>query len=88
VPQTDDDLSPILPRSLHRPVAVTEGSATRNLNEIGVRLWTDRSVDQDRELNRNRTQPTFVDDEVRTPPGLQIAARAETIPPWNARRSR
>ena len=34
----------ILPRSRHLPVAVTEGSLTENLNEIGVRLWTDRSV--------------------------------------------
>jgi hypothetical protein len=30
----------ILPRSLHLPVGVTDGSATENLNEIGVRLWT------------------------------------------------
>ena len=31
------------PRSRHLPVAVTDGSLTENLNEIGVRLWTDRS---------------------------------------------
>ena len=31
---------PILPRSLQRPRASTEGRATENLNEIGVRLWT------------------------------------------------
>jgi hypothetical protein len=31
----------ILPRSLHRPVAVTEGSLTENTNKTGVRLWTD-----------------------------------------------
>jgi hypothetical protein len=30
----------ILPRSLQRPVAVVEGSLTKNLNKIGVRLWT------------------------------------------------
>jgi hypothetical protein len=30
----------ILPRSRHLPVAVTEGSLTRNLNKTGVRLWT------------------------------------------------
>jgi hypothetical protein len=29
----------LLPRSLHLPVAVVEGSLTQNLNEIGVRLW-------------------------------------------------
>jgi hypothetical protein len=33
-----------LPRSLHRPVAVVEGSLTRKANEIGVRLWTDCSA--------------------------------------------
>jgi hypothetical protein len=31
---------PILPRSLHLPVAVTEGRLTENLNEIGARFWT------------------------------------------------
>jgi hypothetical protein len=30
----------VLPLSRHRPVAVTEGSLTRKVNEIGVRLWT------------------------------------------------
>ena len=30
----------ILPRSRHRPVASTDGSITKNFNEIGVRLWT------------------------------------------------
>jgi len=28
-------------RSLHRPVPVTEGSVTRNINKTGVRFWTD-----------------------------------------------
>jgi hypothetical protein len=32
---------PILPRSFHLPVAVTDGSRTRNLNKNGVRFWTD-----------------------------------------------
>ncbi len=32
-----------LPRSRHLPIASTEGSRTRNLNKIGVRLWTDCS---------------------------------------------
>jgi hypothetical protein len=31
----------------------------RNFNKTGVRLWTDRSIDQDGELNRNRTQTTL-----------------------------
>ena len=30
----------VLPCSRHRPVAVTDGSLTENLNKIGVRLWT------------------------------------------------
>jgi hypothetical protein len=34
-------LAAILPRSLHRPLASTDGSSTRNLNKIGVRFWTD-----------------------------------------------
>jgi hypothetical protein len=34
-------LRPILPRSRHRPVPVTEGSLTKNLNKTGVRFWTD-----------------------------------------------
>ena len=34
---------PILPRSRHLPVAVTDGSLTQNFNEIAVRLWTDSS---------------------------------------------
>ena len=38
-PRRDDNL----PRSRHRPVAVTEGNRTRNLNRSGVRLWTDCS---------------------------------------------
>lgn len=33
----------ILPRSRNRPLASTEGSLTKNLNKIGVRLWTYRS---------------------------------------------
>jgi len=33
----------ILPRSLHRPLAVVEGSLTEKFIEIGVRLWTDCS---------------------------------------------
>jgi hypothetical protein len=32
---------PIVPRSLHRPVAVTEGSLTENPNKTGVRFWTE-----------------------------------------------
>ena len=34
---------PILPRSRHLPVVVTEGSLTRNINKYRVRLWTDSS---------------------------------------------
>jgi hypothetical protein len=30
----------ILPRSLQRPMAVTDGSLIENLNKISVRLWT------------------------------------------------
>jgi hypothetical protein len=30
----------ILPHSLHRPVAVTDGSLTENFNKTAVRLWT------------------------------------------------
>jgi hypothetical protein len=32
------------PRSLHRPLASTDGNLTEHLNEIGVRLWTDPSL--------------------------------------------
>ena len=32
-----------LPRFRHRPVAVTDGSLTENLNKTVVRLWTDPS---------------------------------------------
>ena len=32
---------PVLPRSRHLPVAVTEGSLTENPNKIRVRFWTD-----------------------------------------------
>ena len=31
---------PSSPRSRHRPLASTDGSATRNPNKTGVRLWT------------------------------------------------
>jgi hypothetical protein len=31
----------ILPRSLHLPVASTDGSLIENLNKTWVRLWTD-----------------------------------------------
>ena len=40
----DKSLPPTLPRSRHLPVASTEGSLTENPNEIGVRLWTERSL--------------------------------------------
>jgi hypothetical protein len=40
-PRTGDHIRrPGLPRSRHRPVAVTDGSSIRNPNTIGVRLWT------------------------------------------------
>ena len=42
-------LSPILPRSLQRPLASTDGIATRKANRNGVRLWTTPSFYQDRE---------------------------------------
>jgi hypothetical protein len=32
---------PILPRSLHLPLASTGGNATRNPNKTGVRFWTE-----------------------------------------------
>ena len=31
----------IFQRSLHRPVAVVDGSLTKNFNKTAVRLWTD-----------------------------------------------
>ena len=31
---------PSFPRSLHRPLAVTEGRLCENVNKTGVRLWT------------------------------------------------
>ena len=34
-------LRAILPRSRHRPVAITDGSSKRNPNKTGVRLWPD-----------------------------------------------
>ena len=46
---------PILPRSRHRPVALTEGRLREKVNEIGVRLWTDRSFDEDREVGGRDT---------------------------------
>jgi hypothetical protein len=33
-------------------VAVVDGSRTENINKTGVRLWTDPSFDQDREIGR------------------------------------
>ena len=32
---------PILPRSLHRPLASTDGSRTENVDKTGVRLWAE-----------------------------------------------
>jgi hypothetical protein len=34
-------IRPILPRSRHLPLAVTDGSLTENVNKTGVRFWTD-----------------------------------------------
>jgi hypothetical protein len=34
----------ILPRSFHRPVAVTDGSRKENVNKNGVRFWTASSL--------------------------------------------
>jgi hypothetical protein len=39
-----------LPRSLHLPLASTDGSATEKVNKTGVRLWTDRSGRESRHL--------------------------------------
>jgi hypothetical protein len=48
-----------LPRYRHRPVAVTEGNVTKNLNKTGVRLWTAinavKSVAETRSI-RSRTK--------------------------------
>ena len=41
--ELSEPLRPILPRSRHLPVAITDGSLTENFNKNGVRLWTDRS---------------------------------------------
>ena len=41
----DLSVEAILPRSLHRPLASTEGGATENINKTGVRLWTACSRD-------------------------------------------
>ena len=49
---------PILPRSRHLPLAVTEGSLTRNLNKTGVRLWTGCS------LNRQRQSGEFINRDL------------------------
>ena len=40
ISRSDQPGRPILPRSLHRPVAVVDGSLIRNFNKTGVRLWT------------------------------------------------
>jgi len=34
-----------IPHSRHRPVAVVEGSLTKNVNKTGVRLWTDPTTE-------------------------------------------
>jgi hypothetical protein len=39
----NDYLRPILPRSRHLPRASSDGNRIENFNEIGVRLWTNRS---------------------------------------------
>ena len=41
------ELRGILPRSLHLPLASTDGSSTRNFNKTGVRLWTESSYAPD-----------------------------------------
>jgi hypothetical protein len=51
----------ILPRSLHLPVAVTEGSLTRNPNRIGARLWTDRPFDEHGEVRCRDTLDAIAD---------------------------
>ena len=43
-------------RSLHLPVAVTEGSLTENLNKTGVRLWTAFPLERKRERHRSRKE--------------------------------
>jgi hypothetical protein len=40
----------ILSRSRHRPVIVTDGSLTENVNKTGVRLWTGCSLDRHSEV--------------------------------------
>ena len=47
-------LSPILPRSLNLPVAVVDGSLTKNLNKTGVRLWTESPLIRSRAALWNR----------------------------------
>jgi hypothetical protein len=36
-------------RSRHRPLAVVDGSVTKNLNKTGVRLWTESNLDSIKE---------------------------------------
>ena len=38
------------------PLAVTDGSVTENLNETGVRLWTDRSLVEHGEVRLGQSQ--------------------------------
>jgi hypothetical protein len=66
---------PILPRSRHLPVSVTEGSAIENLNKTGVRLWTGCSRDQDGAAGR-RDQldaPNQIGDRVALPDDAKSA---------------
>jgi hypothetical protein len=50
VAPVNDRHRPILPRSLHLPVAVVDGSLIENTNKTGVRLWTDPSFDEGRKI--------------------------------------
>jgi hypothetical protein len=61
--------SGMLPRSLHLPVAVTEGSSTRKSSKSRVRLWTARCC---RHVGARRT----VEDAVRS---RRIGVRADGV---------
>ena len=66
----------ILPRSRHRPVAVTEGSRTRNLNKTGVRLWSDCPLDEHREVRRGDALDAIADRANR---GARSDQRGRTV---------
>jgi len=69
-----------IPRSRHLPLAVLEGSVTKNFNKSGVRLGTTSSLTEPQSKSVISTALLAIDSRRPVPRGLTIARCAQRTP--------